>query len=243
VKNKCLSGLFLLLILMTGCVSGRSWKIERTTEPPGIDGLLDEPAWAGAKRYRLERPSGCGRTIEGGTVMLKYDDNYLYVGAELEDTDILMRSTEDQSLLYENGDTLEIFIKSTASPAYIELYSTPAGAKTSIRFPCRSYRHLAGSVDSAGPALNGLRVASRVQGSLNDNSDRDIAWTTEIAIPLRELERVCGRPFHLAGGEWTLLAARYNYGLYLPDLELTAAPKLSGENFHMYEEYGPLQKE
>ena len=33
-------------------------------------------------------------------------------------------------------------------------------------------RHLAGSVDSAGPALNGLRVASRVQGSLNDNSDR-----------------------------------------------------------------------
>ena len=64
-----------------------------------------------------------------------------------------------------------------------------------------------------------------------------------MAVPLAELERLTGDRFNPASGRWSALAARYNYGCRLPDIELTAAPELSVENFHRYEEYAPLRPE
>ena len=60
------------------------------------------------------RPAGkyqksIGDTLrEKASVKLIWDDNYLYVGAEFQDSDVVQEGKEDQSHFYSSGDLLEM---------------------------------------------------------------------------------------------------------------------------------------
>ncbi len=65
-------------------------EIVRTSEPPEIDGYLDDPAWSNATIIRdLHQydPVEYGVPSEESTFYLMYDDEYLYVGARLFDSE------------------------------------------------------------------------------------------------------------------------------------------------------------
>ena len=229
-----------------------------TSEPITLDGKLDEAAWAKAPAYSLTLPfksfsnmpesmqKNIGDNLrEKGTVKLLWDDNYLYVGAEFEDSDVMQDGKEDQSHFYTTGDLIEVFLKPAKETYYWEIYGTPNSKKTWFFFPSRGRLTFPGC---AGYLPESFKVAATVDGTLNNWKDklnnwknRDKGWTIELAIPIKELTAY-GAKFDNSSN-WTILLARYNYSVYLEKTELSCYPQLSNVNWHLYEEYAKLRLE
>ncbi|MBN1511491.1 MAG: hypothetical protein JXB13_05705, partial [Phycisphaerae bacterium] len=74
--------------------------------------------------------------------------------------------------------------------------------------------------DSASAAAAGVTL----DGSLNAWRDRDDGWTLELAVPVSALNRY-GASFGM-DHTWTILVARYNYSVHLPERELSSMPGL-----------------
>lgn len=219
-------------------------------EPIKLDGRLDEGVWANAPAYSLTRPlkatfglpesmqRAIGENLrEKCTVKLLWDDNYLYIGAEAEDSDVMNDGKEDQTHLYRTGDLLEVFLKPAKENYYWEIYGSANNKKTWFSFPSRGR----GTPSVLAYLPEELKVAATVNGTLNNWHDRDKSWTVEIMIPIKDLTAQ-GVKFDNSA-DWTILIARYNYSRYLPAAELSSFPRLSNPNFHIYEEYAKLALE
>ena len=211
-----------------------------------LDGKLNEGAWAKAPAYTFQAPARNYGTVmpkvaknpdpfESGTVKLVYDDKYLYIGAVLQDSDVVHYGKEDQAHLYLQGDTFEIFIKSEKCPKYWELYATPIGKKTTFIFESRGYARL-----DWGKLNPSFLTSATVQGTLNNYNDTDKTWTVEVAVPLTMLEGLTGVKFD-GKGRWTILLARYNYTYGQKALQLSTVPQLPQGNYHLNEYYGALE--
>lgn len=219
-----------------------------TTEPVKLDGKLDEAAWAKAPAYSQELPlkayanmpevmqRNIGTNLrEKGAIKLLWDDKYLYVGAQLDDSDVVAEGKEDQAHLYTMGDLIEVFLKPAQESYYWEIYGAPNNKKTCFFYPSRGCLF----IPSCGEhKYDDLNVGATVDGTLNEWKDKDKGWAVEIAIPISELTRY-GAKFDNPTN-WTILVARYNYSRYLPTKELSAYPLLSAPSYHIYEDYAKL---
>ena len=56
----------------------------------------------------------------------------------------------------------------------------------------------------SGWQSEGVRIATTIDGTLNDDSDRDSGWTLEIAIPFDNFRHLGGRIPPRAGDRWRL---------------------------------------
>ncbi|MEQ9455020.1 MAG: GDSL-type esterase/lipase family protein [Phycisphaeraceae bacterium] len=210
-----------------------------TEAPVEIDGKLDESVWQEAPVYWLDlghdqadRP---GSVQEGGEVRLAYDDDYLYVGVFLTDSDIVQESDEDQQMHFKTGDVVEVFLKPDSATWYWELYATPNGRRSAFFFPGSGRLPL----PSAYTYQSNLRVGAQITGTLNAWRDHDTNWTAEFAIPREEL---AAQGVPLAPGQsWRMLIGRYNYSRYLEHPELSMYPRLLKTRFHSHGEYAPLK--
>ena len=207
-----------------------------------VDGWLDEVVWKEATAYPLSLsrdrsgPRNSVEVQEPGSIRLAWDDRYLYVAIELEDSDIIAEGLADQQPHDELGDTCKVFLKPEEGTWYWELQITPRGRKTSYWYagPGRL------GLPSNSQYDSGLHVAAKINGTLNNWRDKDDRWTAEMAIPIRDLT-VHGDRFGV-GSPWRILIARCNYSRYLTQQgpELTTRPTLSKADFHMLDEYGIL---
>lgn len=208
-----------------------------TAEPVTPDGVAAEEVWSRAQPYPLlpprDRNGGTG-CRQPGTVRFAYDDRFLYVLAELDDDDVVQEEERDNRHLYETGDVLELFLWPEGKAHYWEIYAAPNGRRSMLFFPGAGRKIFL----TARQEHTRLRAGARVDGTLNDWSDRDRGWTAEIAIPLEELTRY-GDPFG-ASGNWRAMAARYNYSVTLPEIEYSATSPLPKTDFHLREAYGKL---
>jgi hypothetical protein len=210
-----------------------------TNDPVRIDGLLDDRVWSTAESYQLslsnEAEERSPSLNEGGTVKAAVDDQYLYIGVDFKDSDLVAEGDRDQ--LHHNlfGDVTEVFIKPANQTWYWELYVTPNGMKTNFFIPGRGRLPIPSNFADAGTKL---RVAAKNDGSINQWRDKDVGWTAELAFPLSELSVTEDKPDL---DQLTILIARYNYSRYLEKAELSSWPKLKLTDFHKYEEYGKLR--
>jgi hypothetical protein len=206
-----------------------------------IDGALDDPVWQKAPKYPLQLSMDKqqeGQTLaEGGTAQVAWDDRYIYVAVDFTDTDVIAQGKEDQLHHYRMGDLAEVFIKPADNSWYWELYVTPGNNKTSFFFPSRGYLGLPGCFDE--PSINGLAVAARVDGTLNNWLDKDTGWTGEMRIPVEELS-AAGVPFSTSQ-PWTIMIARYNYGVNLEEKILSSTAEMPYRFFHLHETFSPLE--
>lgn len=226
----------ILFALVSGCRSVQKNQVyvaEYSLEKIKIDGKLDEKAWKKAENLTFQALDGSFCT-ENGTAKILWDDKYIYVGAKLYDSDIVQESNEDQVHHYLTGDLLEVFLKPNGKRNYWEIYSTPNNKKTAFFYPSKGRLSLPSGFASKMP---GLIVASTCKGTLNNFNDHDKFWTTEIAIPRKELEKHGGQI--LSGKEWSFLVARYNYSVYFntrQELSLTGKPA-GGGGYHNFKSW------
>ena len=213
----------------------------RAHRPVVIDGVLDDEVWSRAKVYNLAVSADRVESrplVEGACFQVAWDDDYLYLGAKLLDSDIIAQADQDQMHHYRFGDVCELFIKPDNATHYWELYVTPKGNKSVFFLPSRGWRNLPGAMNDEGFDLT---IGAHIAGTLNDYSDRDDYWSAEMAIPIKALN---DKGVELTPDQtWRILVARYNFSAYLTCMgpEHSGFPQLSATNFHLLEEYAELK--
>ncbi|MGD1009022.1 MAG: carbohydrate-binding family 9-like protein [Candidatus Aminicenantales bacterium] len=239
--------------------SPQRYIVQRATGPIEIDGRLSEDSWLKADWTEvfgdIEGPAK-PRPRYRTRVQLLWDDQFLYIGAYLEEPDVWATLTERDSIIFQDND-FEVFIDPDGDTHdYYELEMNALNTVWDL-FLVSPYR-------DGGPAVNawdikGLKTAVHVNGSLNDPSDRDRAWTVEIAIPFSVLrECIPGKPERpTAGDQWRMNFSRVEYylnvengkyvkakdpcsGQYLPEDNWTWSPQ-GVINIHYPEMWGYVQ--
>jgi len=193
----------------------RAYVCCRTPRPPALNGKLDDPVWAEARwtedfvDIQGERsPAPWFRT----RVKMVWDDEFLYIGAELQEEHVWATLTKRDSVIFMDND-FEVFIDPDGdSHNYYELEINALGTVWDL-FLIKPYRD-----DRLGQAavtywdIQGLRSAVHVWGTLNDPADIDTRWTVELAIPWAALQECAsGRRPPRPGEQWRLNFSRVEY--------------------------------
>lgn len=242
---------WLFLLPVAGCMMHPTPELQKvivkkTAATIQLDGSLNEDSWRHASCYSFLRPRSMAADrlrqlgpvlCESATVRLLFDEEYLYIGFELEDGDQVARRDRDQAPQWKYGDVVEIFLKHRDHPQYFEFHITPLGRKTSLLIPACGMWELVDYFPQQ--AMPGFEVAVWNDGTVNNHTDRDHSWTVEARIPLKELAKY-GSPLQTGATGWTVLFARHNYGNSIAAREPSSFPQCPGLNFHVPELFLPL---
>jgi hypothetical protein len=217
------------------------YTAHRARGPIDVDGRLDEPDWTSAPRSpRFSDLVRGAPGIHDTRAAVLWDDEHLYVGYWVEEPFVEGTLTERDSLIYKNND-VELFV--AGRDAYYELELNCLGTIYEVFFiwekayveagyaslpefdrgneGVRPFGGVGFKNHPRGPRIGywkwdlpGLKTAVHVDGTVNDNSDRDRGWTVELAIPWRglaQLARPDGRSLPPRDGDvWRMDFSRFN---------------------------------
>ena len=119
-----------------------------------------------------------------------WDDQYLYIAAELEEPHLWATLTEHDSVIFQDND-FEVFLDPDGdNQNYCELELNALNTTWDLLLT-KPYR-------DGGRAINaweilGLKTAVHLDGTLNDPRDKDRGWTVEIAWPWKGLKELTSR--------------------------------------------------
>ncbi len=160
----------------------RGYLCPKAVAAPSVDGRLDDPAWQQAVWTEdfadIEGPSKPKPRFRTRAKML-WDDQYFYIAAEMVEPHVWGTIKERDAVIFQDPD-FEVFIDPDAdSHQYYEFEMNALNTVWDLRL-VKAYK-------DGGPALNewniqGLKTAVHVDGTLNDPSDTDRAWTLAIAF-------------------------------------------------------------
>ncbi|MEM3425891.1 MAG: carbohydrate-binding family 9-like protein [Thermoproteota archaeon] len=213
----------------------------RVCEPIRVDGVLDEACWQKAPRSPRFVDLVSGRpTLYDTFAAVLWDDENLYVGFWVEEPLVTATLTERDSPIYEDND-VELFI--AGRDAYYEFEINALGTFYEVLFIWEDAYEKSGYSrlpefrrDVPGVRLfpgvgfknhprggrigfwnwdyPGLRAGVHVDGTLNNNQDRDRGWTVELALPwkgMRVLAMPENKPLPPKDGEtWRMNFFRFN---------------------------------
>ncbi len=211
-----------------------SYLVHRTATPLVIDGRLDKEAWQRAQPIPYQFPWSQQTGVkQKTTARLLWDDQFLYVGWECEDADIVAQYTSRDDPTYKD-DAVEIFIN--PDPTQKLYYGMEINARATVYdylnvFP----RMLIKRVD-----FDGLQIASYIRGTLNMRGDKDQGWSIELAIPWRNFVELAPKLPPAEGSSWTANLNRWD-GVE-PDRRLSqwSDSGLTEANPHNPERFGRL---
>lgn len=161
-----------------------SYSCLRASAPIHIDGKLDDAAWRNAPwsaDFVDIEGDGKPRPKYRTRVKMLWDDQYLYIAAEMEEPDVKATLTQRDSVIFKDND-FEVFIKPLPdSDSYYEFEINALNTGWDLFLP-KPYNQ-DGQPDNSWD-IQGLKTAIAVQGTLNNPKDKDRGWSVEIAYPL-----------------------------------------------------------
>ena len=178
-----LAALCLLAAVAHAQPAPRRYLCRRAPSTIRIDGRLDDAAWRRAPWTAAfvdiqgaPQPRPRFRT----RVKMLWDDDCLYVAAQLQEPHVWATLTEHDSVIFRDND-FEVFLNPSGDGRnYFEFEINALNTGWDLFLP-KPYRE-GGKADN-GWEIPGLRTAVAVDGTLNDSGDRDRGWTVEIAFP------------------------------------------------------------
>jgi hypothetical protein len=215
------------------------YTAHQTTTPLTIDGSLDEPAWKAATRSPrfVDLVKGTPTHLDTKAAVL-WDEKYLYVAYLIEEPHVKATLTERDAPIYRDND-VELFI---AGPdGYYEFEINAHGTIYEVlffwedTFEKNGYSHLP-EFDRTREGVKpfngvgykshprgkrvgfwnwdypGLMKAVHVDGTINNDKDRDRGWTVELALPWAGFAKWNGGrslPPH-NGDVWRMDFSRFN---------------------------------
>lgn len=211
----------------------------RAAGPIHVDGKLDEPSWQKAPKSRpfVDIVTGEPAWFETRVALL-WDDEYLYFGFTVPETDVWATLTERDSKIYEDND-VEVFI--AAKDAYYEFEINALNTiyevfwiwkdilkPGSIYYGVPEFdppAHKMMTLDGVGGHIHprgerwgfldwdfpGLQHAVHVDGTLNKRNHTDKGWTVELAFPWKGFKWLAdGRSLPPKDGDvWRIDCSRF----------------------------------
>jgi hypothetical protein len=230
----------------------KGYVCHRASAPIQIDGKLDDPAWQNAPWtddfVDIEgdaKPKPRFRT----RVKMLWDDNYFYVGAEMEEPHVWATLTRHDSVIFHDND-FEVFIDpNSGNHEYFEFEINALNTGWDL-FLTKPYRDGGKAIDSW--EIPGLKTAVHVHGTLNDPRDVDKGWSVEMAFPWKVLcEAVPRRVLPSEGDQWRINFSRVEWKHEIVEGKYRKVKGLSEDNWvwspqgainmHMPEMWGYVQ--
>jgi hypothetical protein len=190
----------------------RTYQCVRAFSAPLIDGLQDDPAWQNAdwteEFVDIEGSEDDAPSL-GTRVKLLWNNDALFILAELEEPAIQASLTERDSVIFHEND-FELFIDPDAdNHNYAELEINALGTIWDLLLT-RPYRDGGRAVN--GWDMKGLQAAVSLDGTVNDASDEDEGWSVELAIPWAALAELSDAPVPPRPGDrWHMNFSRVQY--------------------------------
>jgi hypothetical protein len=184
------------------------FKIVKAKEPIIVDGKMTETIWKKTEArnlenfYRLEVPADKQQT----TFRMAWDDENLYLFFHFEDKFITAREKKRDGQPYLD-DCGEIFI-----------IPVPDSLDTHFGFELNLYKASNDFIyfndyykgqDYVLKAFNPeFEVETSYEGTINNNSDEDVGWSLEMAIPFTNFYSLKSLIPVKSGNQWAFLAVR-----------------------------------
>ena len=152
--------------------------ITRAAGPITIDGVANDPGWAGITASpEFQTAEGSPEPVGKATARLTWDDDNLYVFAQVTDTDVVSEYKKHDDSLWK-GDDIEVFIDADNNrKGYVELQVNPNNATFDSWFVGTR------APPGGDPTWDsGMVTAVKLKGT-TDSGDTDTGWDAEIAIP------------------------------------------------------------
>jgi len=199
-------------ILPAQAQDGRHYTCYRTSGPIRVDGVLNEPDW-GKSAWSEDFVDITGnpgqRPWFRTRIKLLWDDEYLYLAARLEESDIWATIKKRDEVIFQDND-FELFLDPDGNGLnYYEIEVNALGTIWDLMLT-RAYK--AGGIPINSWDMKGLKSAISVNGSLNDPSSPDSAWCIEMALPIKELmhgKSLLSRPAD--GVQWRINFSRVEW--------------------------------
>jgi hypothetical protein len=177
------------------------YVIQRAALPITIDGRLDESSWFAAKEVGTFRFAWWkAGTREATIAKMLWDDEYLYVAYLCHDAHISAQHVGLNQPVW-TDDCVEVFTAPDPKrpDAYFNIEMNANGAVFDDYHP----RGVGSDIRPRWSA-EGLKIATRIHGTLNNDADQDQCWTLEVAIPFKAFVRVAPHLPPKPGDEWRL---------------------------------------
>jgi hypothetical protein len=172
-----------VLAFMAHAQTPKRYTCYRAAAPVRVDGHMDDAAWRDApwtdRFVDIEGAKKPQPRFHTRAKML-WNDDYLYIGAEVEEPQVWATLTEHDSVIFHDND-FEVFLNPSGDGRnYFEFEINALNTGWDLFLP-KPYRE-GGKADNSWE-IPGLKTAVWVDGSLNNPRDRDRGWTVEIAFP------------------------------------------------------------
>ena len=167
----------------------RTYDCFRTTDKIRIDGRLNESSW---QRAATTEPfvDICGEghpaPAKQTSVRMLWDDRFLYIGAVLEEDNIIARLTQRDTIIYHDNDFEVVIDPDGDGVNYFEIETNARGVVFDLTLD-KPYR--SGGSFFIPWNCEGLQIAVHHDGTLNQPRDTDRSWSVEMAIPFAALKR------------------------------------------------------
>lgn len=212
----------------------RAAECRRASGPITLDGKLDEPDWEKAEVLSFGVFWEHRRPKTATQARLLWDDDNLYFGGTMEDSDLYADIIQHNGMCWLN-DVFELFFKPAEDKrAYYEFQVNAANTHLEMFLPSRG----AGGYLRFAKGKLGMESRVTLDGTLNTFEDKDTGWTVEGRIPWTAFKATGSRP--KAGDRWRFNLCRYDYSTAFEDAETSCTAPLTRPNFHRYEDYGVL---
>lgn len=182
----------------------------RTAEPLTLDGKLNEMSW---KQAESTAPfvdisgADAAKPLYTTAVKMLWDDQYLYVGATLQEPNIQARLTQRDTIIYHDND-FEVFLDPDGDGVqYFEIETNARGVIFDLMLD-RPYR--SGGNFFVQWDCPGLKTAIHCDGTLNKPNDKDRQWSVEMAIPRAAITKNFNNLLQ-AGNYWRINFSRVQW--------------------------------
>ena len=197
-----------------------------------MNGKLNDPCWSSTA---FSDPFG---DIEGDVkptpsfltqAKVLWDDDYLYIGAKMEEPNVWATLTLRDSVIFQDND-FEIFIDPDGdSHNYYEIEINALNTVWDLRLP-KPYKDGGSAIDSWD--IEGLITAVAIDGKLNSPKTTCVGWTLEMAIPWKALGEYakCASP-PIPGDHWRINFSRVEWKVDVVDGRFLKRPNLPEDNW------------
>src|SRR5215831_7055365 len=213
-------------------IEPEKYLCRRASGPLTTDAKLDESAWRDAPWTTdfvdIQGPTKPSPRFRTRAKML-WDENYLYVCAELQEPHVWGTLTNHDSVIFRDPD-FEVFIDpkgSTHNYCEFEMNALNTGWDLRLDQPYLDHGKPHNEWD-----IPGLKTAVHIRGTLNNPSDKDKGWTVEIAFPWQVLEKYARHPGAPNEGEqWRINFSRVEWQISVTNGVYQKKPGVPEDNW------------